>query len=392
MTRDDPSTELPPATRRALRMLQAASFTSAFDRLMIAPMLVLIAADLQRPLSEVSRAAAVYLLCYGLAQVCWAVLSDRLGRVRTMRAAMFAACCGGLASTAAPNLDLLVAARGVTGACFAAAIPSALVYIGDTVPATIRQAPLTDLMTSTALGITAATVSAGAVASLTSWRLPFAVTAVIAGVLTVTMRRMTEPALVAAAPVRAALHAVLADRWAQLVLLLAFVEGYVLLGPLTFLPAILESNGLSVTVAGALTACYGAGVMIFAQVVKKRSRRTAPAALIGIGGATAVAACLLLTVVHDSVSVIVATVMLSAAWAFLHSTMQTWATMVVPGARATMMSLFATSLFTGGAVGTALDGRLLEAGHARPVFLVTLLFAVPLAVAATAGRVRYARG
>src|SRR5690348_8425274 len=118
-------------TTGSLRLLRLAAFTSQFDRLMIAPMLVVIATGMGQPVEAISRAAALYFLCYGLAQVGWAVVSDRFGRVRTMRLALLLAMAGGLLSAMAPGIGWLVAARGITGGCFAAAIPGALVYVGD---------------------------------------------------------------------------------------------------------------------------------------------------------------------------------------------------------------------------------------------------------------------
>ncbi|HWM06876.1 MAG TPA: MFS transporter [Actinophytocola sp.] len=375
----------------SLRLLQVAAFTSSFDRLTIAPMLVVIATELSGSVESVSRAAAAYLMSYGIAQICWAMVSDRLGRVRTMRLALAFAAVGGLASAAVPDIGWLVVARGVTGACFAAAIPSALVYIGDTVPVRVRQAPLTDLMTSTAVGMTLATVGAGALADFTSWRVAFASTAVAAAVLAVVMRRLPEPAATAgAAPsISGSLRAVVGNRTALLVLVLALAEGLVLLGPLTFLPVVLHAGGLSVTVAGLLTAFYGASVLVFARVVKGRTRTMAPANLILVGGSLAVAAYALLTVDHGAVPVVVGTVLLGAGWAFMHSTLQTWATDVAPKARATAVSLFATMLFTGSAAGAAGFGPLVDAGRFQAVFVITLAVAVPLTVAATVGRRRY---
>jgi YNFM family putative membrane transporter len=378
------------AAGRSLRLLQIASFTSSFDRLMIAPMLVVIAVDLGAPVQAVSQAAAAYLGSYGVAQICWAVVSDRLGRVRTMRTALLLAAVGGFASAVVPDVSWLVATRGITGACFAAAIPSALVYIGDTVPLDRRQGPLTDLMTSTALGIAVATVGAGVIADFTSWRLAFALTAAAAAVLSVRMRGMSEPALPDPPRVVASLRAVLGNRWALLVLLLALAEGFVLLGPLTFLPATLQSVGVSVALSGLLTACYGIAVLGFARVVKRRSRTTARSRLILIGGGLAATAYLLLVVNHQAVVVIAGAVLLGAGWAFMHSTMQTWATDVAPDVRATAVSLFATMLFVGSAVGAAVDGPLVSGGQFRLVFAATLAVAVPLTIAATLGQHRYA--
>jgi MFS family permease len=379
-----------PSLTRSLRLLQAQSFTSQFDRLMIAPMLVVIAAEMGMSVEAVSQAAAAYLLCYGVAQICWAVVSDRLGRVRTMRLALLFAMVGGLASAAVPDVGWLVAARGVTGACFAAAIPGALVYIGDTVPVRVRQAPLTDLMTSSAVGMTAATVAAGAIADFASWRVAFALTAVVAGVLSFFMRGMVEPALGAPPPVWRSLKGVLTNRPALLVLGLVLVEGLVLLGPLTFLPVVVHASGLSVTVSGLLTAAYGASVLVFARVVKARTTTVAPAVLIAVGGGMAVLAYVLLVITHAAPAVVAGTVLLGGGWAFMHSTMQTWATDMAPGYRATAVSLFATMLFTGSAVGAAVFGSMVDAGRFTTMFAITLAVSVPLVVIAALGRARYA--
>ncbi len=390
MSNDVEQSTTPTALARSLRLLQVGSFTSQFDRLMIAPMLVVIAAEMHESVEAVSVAAAAYLLCYGVAQICWAMVSDRLGRVRTMRLALLLAMVGGLASAAVPDILWLVVARGITGACMAAAIPGALVYVGDTVPVKVRQAPLTDLMTASAVGMTMATVGAGIIADFASWRIAFALTAVVAGVLALFMGRMVEPSLGPPPPVWGSLKGVLTNRTALLVLSLVLVEGLVLLGPLTFLPAVVHASGLSVTVSGLLTAAYGASVLVFARVVKGRTRKMAPAMLILTGGTMAVLAYVLLVVTHAPAAVVAGTVLLGGGWAFMHSTLQTWATDMAPGYRATAVSLFATMLFTGSAIGAAVFGSMVDAGRFTTMFAITLAVSVPLVVAATLGRRRYA--
>jgi predicted MFS family arabinose efflux permease len=379
-----------PALTGSLRLLQVGAFTSQFDRLMIAPMLVVIAAEMDQSVEAVSVAAAIYLLCYGLAQIGWAMVSDRLGRVRTMRLALLLAMIGGLASAAVPDILWLVVARGLTGACFAAAIPGGLVYVGDTVPVKVRQAPLTDLMTASAIGMTMATVGAGIIADFASWRVAFALTAVVAGLLSFFMRRMTEPELGPPPRVWGSLKGVLTNRAALLVLALVLAEGLVLLGPLTFLPVVVHSSGLSVTLSGLLTAAYGASVLVFARVVKARTTKVAPAMLILTGGTMAVLAYVLLVITHVPAAVVVGTVFLGGGWAFMHSTLQTWATDMAPGYRATAISLFATLLFTGSAIGAAVFGSLVDSGRFTMMFAITLAVSVPLVVTATLGRRRYA--
>lgn len=307
-----------------------------------------------------------------------------------MRLALLLAMAGGVGSAFVPDVGWLVAARGVTGACFAAAIPGALVYIGDTVPLRVRQAPLTDLMTSAAVGMAMATVTAGAIAEFSSWRVAFGVTAVIAGVLAIFMRRMVEPELGAPPAVWASVKGVFTNRASLLVLGLVLVEGLVLLGPLTFLPAVLHASGLSVAVSGLLTAAYGVAVLVFARVVKGRSQKMAPWLLILVGGAMAVVAYVVMVVSHGAVGVVVGTALLGGGWAFMHSTLQTWATDMAPGYRATAVSLFATMLFTGSAIGTAVFGPMVDAGSFTAMFAITLAVSVPLVATATLGRRWYA--
>ena len=71
---------------------------------------------------------------------------------------------------------LLGVARGLTGGLFGAAYPASLIYLGDTVPAAVRQRDVARLMVGVALGTALASVSAGIVADLLSWRLMFVLT------------------------------------------------------------------------------------------------------------------------------------------------------------------------------------------------------------------------
>jgi MFS family permease len=80
------------------RLLQLAAFFSSFDRFVVAPMLVTIAAALEASLTEVAATASLYYLLYGLMQPVWGMVSDRLGRVRVMRLTLFGAAVAGVRS------------------------------------------------------------------------------------------------------------------------------------------------------------------------------------------------------------------------------------------------------------------------------------------------------
>ena len=375
------------ATTAHIRLLMCCSATSSFDRFVIGPLLLTIAAAFGAPLSRVAAVASVYFLCYGLSQPVWGWCSDRLGRVRTMRLTLAVASVGGLASAVAPDLLMLAAARAVTGAAIAAVVPATLVYVGDSVPFAVRQRTLTDLNAATAVGITLATALGGVLAAAVSWRVAFLVPAAAAAALVVGLRRLPEPPRNAGP--QGGFGAVLRHRWAVLVLLLTLVEGSALLGFLTYLAPALESGGYSPTVAGGLVALYGIGLLVASRVVKRRAGRTRPWVFLAAGSAALAVAYALVANSQGPLAVGTGALLIGGAWAAMHSTMQAWATEVIPQARASMVSLFASMLFIGSGVATAGLAPLAGASRWAPLFAVGVVLALVFGLAATVLRRRY---
>ena len=372
-----------------IRLLQVTAFVSTFDRFAMPPMLVAIAHDLGVPLSHVVQAAGAYFLAYGVMQPVWGIVSDSLGRVRTMRLTLLLAGLATIASAFAQSPLSLGLTRCLAGAFFGAAYPASLIYLGDTVPMESRQSQITRLMVGVAVGTGAASVGAGALAQLLTWRLAFVVTGVAALALLLPLGRLPEPATTPRRNALRPLLDVVRSRSAVLVLILAFTEGAVLLGVLTLLPSAVEATGSTASVAGAVTAVYGVAVLLFASMVGRLSRRTHPARLIALGAAAALAACAVLTVSREPAVAVVVAVLLGLAWAAMHSSLQTWATEVAPDARAAVVSLFAGSLFVGSAAAAVVVADLAEAEKYSEIFLLAGLLTIPLGLGASWGRARW---
>ncbi len=360
-------TSRPAGERARLRLLQLTALTSTCDRFAIAPLLVVIGLDMGAPLVAVAVVASAYFLAYGLMQPVWGMVSDRIGRVRVMRLSLLGAALAGVASALAPNLLVLGVARTVAGGCFAALIPATLVYVGDMWPPRVRQRPLSDVLAASSLGTAVATAGAGLLAELIGWRAVPAVTG---------------------SPLRS-IGAVLRHRWALAVLTLVFVEGVIVLGVLTYMAPAVQALGSSAAVAGLVAAAFGVGALVLSRVVRRLVGRLSPAGLAAVGAAMLVAGWAVPALAVSLVTVTAAGVLLGGSWAFLHSTLQSWATEVVPGERATTVALFAALLFLGGSVGTAALAPLADAGAFETVFRVALAGSVPLAVAAALARRRY---
>ncbi|RCH68699.1 MFS transporter [Streptomyces sp. SDr-06] len=371
-------------------LLGAAGFVSNFDRFSIAPMLMPIGSSFGVPLGTAALAASAYTLGYGLAQPFWGMASDRFGRVRVMRLALAASAVGALASAAAPGAAALVAARGFTGACFAAAIAGSLTYVGDVVAPAGRQRALGSLMTAFALGTSLATVVAGTLAHWVSWRLVFALPGLIAGHLALALRRLPEPAL--APREGGALRTVLRSRWQWYVMGVALLEGGVLLGCFTYLPTALESLGAAPATAGAVAALYGVAAMAGAQVVRRLAGRLGPVALIVAGGAQLTLAYAAPALRPSPLTLGLSALLLGGGWAFLHSTVQAWATLLVPTARATGVAFFGVALYLGSALGTGLAAAPAQLGDFQGLFGAAAALSVPLTALAAYGRRRYGDG
>ena len=385
--------EVPGDLKVRLRLLRTAAFLSTFDRFTIAPMLVTIAADLDVSLAEVAVAASVYFLLYGLMQPVWGMLSDRIGRVTVIRLTLIAALAPGLLSAFAPNLAALIVGRALAGGLFAAVIPASLVYIGDTVPISTRQKALADQLASSAVATALATVTAGVAAHLGLWRLAFATPVLASAALGILLaRRLPEPDHEDgdAGPL-ARLGTVTRKPWALLVVLLALIEGGVILGFLTYLAPALEDQGYSSAASGLVVGLYGVATLAWTWLLKKISDRAGAHVLLIMGGALLAAGYAAGALGQNLIGISLAAVFVGGGFAFMHSTLQTWATEVAPEARATVISLFAAALFTGSGLATSAAAPLAERGSFDQLFALAALIALPLGLLGGLARHRYGR-
>jgi len=370
-----------------MRLLQVTTFVSTLDRFAMPPMLVAIAHDLGVPLADIVHAAGAYFLVYGLSQPVWGMVSDRVGRVRTMRWTLLLAGIFALASGLVWSPLALAVTRGLAGGMFGAAYPSSLIYIGDTVAASGRQRDIARLMVGVALGTAIASVGAGVLAELSTWRATFVITGVSTLLLAWLLRRLPEPVLAPrTGSLLAPIRGIGRSRMALLVLLFAFTEGAVLLGVLTLMPPAVESAGSTAAVAGAATGVFGISVFLCSQLVGRLSQDWHPSKLIALGGTAAVLAPTALAISQRPAMAVLGAALMGLAWTAMHSSLQTWATEVLPSERATVVSFFAGSLFVGSAIAAVLVAGLAEAGRYSLIFLIMAVLAGPLALSAGAAR------
>jgi len=379
------------ALARKTRLLQFAIFAAAFDNFLIAPMLVSVASGLGVTLAEAAGMASAYFLAYGLMQPVWGVASDRLGRVTVVRLGLLGAAVAGAACTVVPSMGLLVFGRLLAGGAMAGVMPASLTYAGDAFPVERRQGAITDLNAAYAAGTAIGTITGGAAAAYVSWRVGFAASAALAGLATIILARLPRTGSIGVAPLLQRLRTVIASPWAWVVIVLAFTEGAALIGFLTFLAPALVAVGHKPAVAGLVVAAYGVAVLLWTRLVKLSIKRWSPPVLMAIGAVMLVAGYGSAALSPGVAGVLAASVLVGGALAFLHSMLQVWATEVVPTARALVVALFAGALFVGSAASTRFFAPLAGQGDFSRLFTLAALMAIPVGIAAVAGRLRYGR-
>jgi predicted MFS family arabinose efflux permease len=364
-----------PVARQVLPLLGLAGFLVSMDARVIATILPQVAGDFGVSVPAAGAAMTAYLLPYGLFQLAYGPLADRVGAMRVISLAIVGFALGVIASALAPTLPALVALRFVTGAVAAAIIPLALATIGNLTPYTGRQAAIATLLGATATGQVLSAAIGGVLAEVLSWRAIFLIDGALAVLLTLPLwrRRQATPPLAIRRdghPFTAHL-ALLRDRRALALYGAVLLEGAFLNGGSTYLGGLLrERDGLSYLLIGLVLSLFGLATLLISRGLGRLGRRIGENRLILGGGLLMGVAYWLIGLLRDPVATALAVFVLGAGFTLCHSTFQTRGTELRPAARATAISLFAFALFLGGGLGTALLGLLLTAAGYTPVLLL----------------------
>jgi predicted MFS family arabinose efflux permease len=358
-----------------LVLLFTLAFMVSVDLRIMAPVLPSIAASLGATAGAAGLAMTSYSLTYGTGQLVYGPLSDRFGRIAVVRAAALGfSGCSVLSALAATTWQF-VAARLLTGAFAGAVIPLTIVYIGDHYDYGERQVAIARFAVVTSAGLAFSASIGGMVAHFVSWRAMLAGYGVLALVPTgfmFSLGRERPPRDAAAGAHVARYTDFLGDPRALMVYVLTFTEGFLCWGAVTYLGAFAAMRyGFDQLEIGLLIALFGAGTMAGGGLMAPVRRRLSENALAGTGGALMAAAFLVLIPRWPWPAFAASMLMLGLGFVGLHSTLQLRATEISAAARGKAFSLFAFNLFSGIAAGTALLGRLFDAGHEDAMLAVS---------------------
>ncbi len=386
---------------RQLRLASLAAFGAMAAMRACDPMLATLASEFGRTIGEASRVVSVFAISYGLLQLVYGPLGDRIGKLRVVALASMACACAAALAAAASTLDALIMCRALMGAAAAGIIPLTMAWVGDNVPYDDRQETLARLLGATVSGMIAGQWLGAWITESFGWRYAFGLLTMIFIAASVPLYRDAAAAPQEARPdglpatgLRPANPlSLLREARVRWVLCVTAIEGALVFGVLAFVPSHLAQQfGLGTSAAGAVLALYGVGGLLYSRMARRGLRALGERGLATAGGATLGSSLLLLSWSSHWIAALPACLFAGTGFYMLHATLQMQATQMVPARRGAAVALFACALFLGQSIGVvaasfAADRRALPwAFSASAAALIVLGCAVGRGVAPRTAR------
>ena len=349
-----------PALQRQLRLAGVAAFGAMAAMRACDPMLLTLASEFGRSVGEASRVVSVFAISYGVLQLVYGPLGDRIGKLRVVAVASAGCAAAAVLATAAPTLEALILCRALMGATAAGIIPLTMAWVGDNVRYEDRQETLARLLGATVSGMIAGQWLGAWITDAFGWRCAFGLLTLIFIVAAVPLFRDAATAREEAAPTGGPAAGtglsnpltLLREARVRWVLCVAALEGALVFGALAFVPSHLSQQfGLGTSAAGAVLALYGIGGLLYGRMARRGLRALGEGGLATAGGATLGLSLLLLSWSGHWLATLPACLFAGTGFYMLHATLQTQATQMAPARRGAAVALFACALFFGQSIG-----------------------------------------
>lgn len=362
--------------RRAVALLSVAAFASAASGRVCDAMLPQFAERFGTDLAAAAWTVAAYTLAYGIVQPFIGTIGDRIGKYRLVAWCTLASLIGTLASAAAFSLDVLVAARLVTGLTSGGIIPLSMAWIGDVVPYERRQETLAFFLVGQILGMVSGQFFGGLFTAWFGWRETFLILALCHAPIGLAVLRGARTAPRAEAGGTAAARdgliarlVVVARRpWARVILVTVALEAMATFGPLALIPTHLHRLGVSPSVSGVSIFGFGLGGLVCILSARPLLRRLREPGMALVGGGLLALSWGAIAATDQWWTILPAMGAAGFGYYQFHTTLQTHATQMAPEARGTAVSLFSAAFFMGQSLGVFACARLIDTAGVAPGF------------------------
>ena len=348
---------------RTVALLATAAFASSVSMRICDPLLPRLAEEFGVGLPAAASTITGFAVAYGVLQLAIGPLAERFGKYAMVNLAALLGAAASVLCALAPGLDWLVAARVLAGGMAGAIIPVALAWVGDAVPVAERQPVLARVMSGSLLGVVSGQLVGGVFVDSLGWRWAFVALALLfaaVGALLWSGRGGVARRPAAGSPsgplaLARGYGAIARPPWARRILATVVVEGLLMFGALSFIPAALHDRfGLPLWQAGATAAAAGAGGLLYTVLARRLIERLGERGLAGSGGAALCVGLLLVALAPVWWVALAGCFAMGLGFYSFHNTLQVHGTQLSSQQRAMGMALFALGLFVGQSIGVAL--------------------------------------
>lgn len=343
------------------------------DNYAVAPLIINIARDFSVEVRIAAVSVTAYMLSFGLFTIFLGPLSERFGKSCILNITAFGTALFSILGGFAFNVPSLIAFRAFNGAFAAGIFPVTMALIGDIVPEERRQASIGRVMGMMFLGGASATLVGGFLAQFGSWRFVYIFYGVAELVVAFVMLRVLPKQTIEGRRINILSLYATALRNRPLVgtALTILLVGFAVFGTFTYTGAHLkEVFDLDVWVIGLVLTSFGLGTVVGGRIAPI-VRSKLGAGFLPIAASGGIVALPVFGLVATPAVSVIALFIFGLSFVFLQSTLVMRAQSQLPALKGVAMSLASFHMFVGGAIGTAVNGRLFHATGAYTVAFVT---------------------
>ena len=356
--------------KQMLLLLGAIAFLANGDNYAAAPLIINIAKDLSLTVDTAALSVTAYMLSFGVFTLLFGPLSDRFGKVKIINIAAIGTSIFSILGGFAFNLPSLVFFRAMNGAFGAGIFPVTMALVGQSFDDQNRHKALGKVMGMMFLGGATATALGGALAYFGSWRLVY----IFYGIGELVLSLIIFKTLQKDIPVSTEFNLIKSYKvpfsnfkFMRLVLTVLFV-GFTVFGSFTYTGQLVQGlTGFNILVVGLILSLFGIGTVVGGRIAPKLKTRLR-GKFLAVAGIIGFASLLLLSHTNVTPLIMIALFGFGIAFIFLQSTLIATAQEMLPTMRGTAMSLASFNMFVGGAIGTNLNGKIMNMFGTSQIF------------------------
>ncbi|QEN08299.1 MFS transporter [Oceanispirochaeta crateris] len=375
---------------KMLWVLGLMAFLANGDNYAAASLLADIAGDLGLQLSTAALSVTSYMMAFGAFTLLFGPLSDRFGKANIINTAAMGTAVFSILGALSFNLPSLLLFRGMNGVFGAGIFPVTMALIGENFDDHHRQKALGMVMGLAFMGAASATTIGGAMAFLGSWRLVYLIYGIGELILAIFMLKLLErdKAKTDKLNLFSSYRIAFTNfRFMRLVSLL-FLVGFTILGSFTYAGILLsESTNLNSLFIGLILSIFGIGTVVGGRVASGLRKQLGHGFLVYATLLGSLSFFLLASEAGLSVQIL-GFFGFGLSFIFLQSTIIATAQEKLPAMKGTAMSLAGFNMFLGGALGTFINGQIIDDYGVEQIFFnsALLIFVVGLLAAVFVAR------